>query len=54
MADIITAIIVAIIIGAAIYTIYKNKKIGKCVGCSCSATCSNRECCTKEKGSKEK
>jgi len=48
MADVITTIVVILVIGAAIFTVYRNKKNGKCAGCSYSATCMNREGCNKK------
>jgi len=49
MGDIIPIIIIALIIGGALFYIIKAKKSGrKCIGCPDSATCSknkNGKCC---------
>lgn len=49
MGDIIPIIIIALIIGGAVFYIIKSKKSGrKCIGCPDSATCSknkNGKCC---------
>ena len=49
MGDIIPIILIALIIGGAVFYIIKAKKSGrKCIGCPDSATCSknkNGKCC---------
>ncbi len=40
MADIISIAVIALIVGAAIYYIYKEKKKGtRCIGCPMSGNC---------------
>lgn len=49
MVDIIIILILAIAIALAIYRIVKNKKSGKCPGCSYSSTCSGKDNCNCKK-----
>ena len=47
MTNIIVIAIVAIIIGAAVWYIVKEKKQGsKCIGCPNSKVCSAKSCCS--------
>lgn len=46
MADLIVLGIVLILVVAALYYIYKQKKSGvKCIGCSSAGTCGGKTCC---------
>lgn len=54
MANIIVILILALILGAAILYIRKEKKSGaKCVGCPYSKTCSSGKCQGSGAGNKE-